>query len=776
MERNNHTHHQSPIANNQQQNAVLLKRAFNIAWPLRRFALIALVCLPAVWPLFTAPFFASDDGLFHLYRLAALDDAIRQGIWYPRIFPSFAFGYGQAILSYYGPLVYYIAEMFHLLGADFPLAIKLTFACGYVASGWTMYALARQYVQPVPALVAAVAYVYFPYHLAETYQRGALAEHWAFVWLPLMLFQISDFRFQICSRRALVVIFSLSALLLTHSLTALIFLPFVIIYHMLISNRQSSNIQFQSSMLKHRFAVFNLLLALALTACYWLPIATQSRWVGLSAGLDNDGYRFHLAPLLSFVQPALVFQYAPHQIVAADHPLSLWSFISLLVSLLMVIGLWRRRDGLAWPLTFFVSLTLIALFMASEPSIFVWQWLHNPLTFLQYPWRFMTLVALGLAMCLALVIEKMGHRDTGTQGALLRSFPVSLFTCILVSFILVTTATTALPMRPLAAAPSDTQTMWQNDYQQKQIGATWTAEYVPGWVRADRTAIPTARRAPLSDVEASLSVPRVTLLVTGYTLRRYQLEPTTNESVLRFHQFYLPPWRVTLDGQSLATFPSTDLGLLSVTLPPITKEVTLEIDFGFTNLERMAIIISSISLLIIVWRFGGRWGLSLIAVSLLLAFVTSLNLPIAQSLNLPIPQSLNPPITQLEDFTDLIGVSIPSDTYHAGDAVPVTLTWLVRREIGTSENFKGFVHLMSADGTRVVAQSDSDPVGGFTPTSQWRVGEIIEDTRLLRIPSDAPIGTLLLFTGLYRTQPLKNLSATQTPDGRIPIGVLNVRD
>src|SRR5207302_606618 len=91
-----------------------------IPQPLQSLVTLRVLCVPATCPLSSATFFARDVGLFHLYRLAALDDALRQGELYPRLFPSFAFGYGQAVLAYYGPLSYYLAEVPHALGAPFP--------------------------------------------------------------------------------------------------------------------------------------------------------------------------------------------------------------------------------------------------------------------------------------------------------------------------------------------------------------------------------------------------------------------------------------------------------------------------------------------------------------------------------------------------------------------------------------------------------------------------------------------------------------------------------
>ena len=91
---------------------------------------VLLLASLAVLPLFQAGYLNSHDGLFHLYRLAALDDAFKAGVFYPRWFPDFAYGYGHAVLNYYSPLTYYVAQAFHLLGPGYILSIKLTFAAG----------------------------------------------------------------------------------------------------------------------------------------------------------------------------------------------------------------------------------------------------------------------------------------------------------------------------------------------------------------------------------------------------------------------------------------------------------------------------------------------------------------------------------------------------------------------------------------------------------------------------------------------------------------------
>ena len=428
-----------------------------------------------------------------------------------------------------------------------------------------------------------------------------------------------------------------------------------------------------------------------------------------------------------------------------------------------------RRHLIWWQLfAFFAALSLTALFMTTDLSAGVWRLLHNPLAFLQYPWRFMTLAALGLAMCAALLFQR--HPKLA-----LAALPLVMLHALL-----------GVQPAALAAPAADARAMWANDFANRQIGATWTAEYVPWWVRADRTAIPASVRAPLSD-SATSSLPSFSLLDASYTQSRYRVTPAATvlagagtqvaraaELVgVRFHQFYLPQWHATLGGRPLVTFPDTGLGLLSFEVPVNVSAGgdILELNFGMSDLERFATLVSLATVAGAAWLWRGRW---LAPVALLLAgvYVFSLVASASYAQDRPILSSH----ATVSDFVELLAVRVDTRSYHAGDRLRVTLTWMTRNE--TREDFKSFVQLLDTSGTRSIAQSDGDPVGGFTPTSQWRSGEIIEETRELRIPDDTATGSFPLIAGLYRLQPLQNLPAARgaetLPDGRIPLAEIQV--
>jgi len=81
-----------------------------------------------------------------------------------------------------------------------------------------------------------------------------------------------------------------------------------------------------------------------------------------------------------------------------------------------------------------------------------------------------------------------------------------------------------------------------------------------------------------------------------------------------------------------------------------------------------------------------------------------------------------------------------------GDVLSLDLRWQATRPLDRS--YKVFVHLRQPT-DRPVAQSDSEPVGGFEPADAWRPGQPVLDRRALLVPFDATPGAYGLYVGIY---------------------------
>ena len=146
-------------------------------------ALVLLLAIVAVAPLAYPGSFQTHSGFNAIYDLMDLHAHLGAILgWAP------TFGRGFDLLRMDGPLPYLVGEIFVLLGVSFDGSIKLVYALGLLLSGLGMFALARRIFRNEGAgLLAGVVYVYFPYHLADVYVRGALGEATEWTIFPFAL-------------------------------------------------------------------------------------------------------------------------------------------------------------------------------------------------------------------------------------------------------------------------------------------------------------------------------------------------------------------------------------------------------------------------------------------------------------------------------------------------------------------------------------------------------------------------------------------------------------
>lgn len=725
-------------------------------------ALVLLLTLPALWPLFRPGFFASDDGRFHVYRVAALADAWAQGVLHPRLFPQFGFDYGQAVLNFYAPLSYWPGALLATLGLGPAEAVELTIALGFLLAALAAYGYIRYLWGPAAGILAAVAYTYFPYHLADAYQRGAVPEHFAFVWLPLILWATTA-AFRAVDARGPWVWNALAwtGLVYTHNLTAILAGGVWVVYLLVMAawTRRPRRLV---------GAAGSLALALGLSAPLWLPFFAERQYVGLALGAST-GYREHLAAPGSVVLKALFQHYRLE--TGADHPVSWLAVMVLLLALSALI--WRmaqRRAVPAGPLAGLgVALAAASIFMTMRPALPVWQVLEPILMPLQYPWRFLVLTAVGIMLCAGALPALLRASGSPTSHRLPPA-PLTASGLVVLLLALMLQPLPHLPAEPLpmtAAEAWSPDRMWREDAEAGQVGATWTGEFLPLAVQEQRWALGRPREGAQDGV--ALAKPQVTLENRGYD--RVALAITTVQPfTLSLHQFYLPMWQAEINGVRAPTFPREELGLLSVQVPAGTQRVTLR--FGPTVawivaacLALLAGVITSVT----AWRTRGAGkALRACAIGLLIIFVAlTLNrVGLGQQRWTPRPLQ-----TAAGDVALLVGYDVARA--RGADALDVTLYWLALRE--SSQNYKAFVHLLGPDG-QVAAQHDGDPVGGFTPTSRWRQGELIRDQHRLALPPGIAAGPIRLKAGMYQVEPMGNLPLDPpTEDGRIDLGEVRLQ-
>jgi len=116
----------------------------------------------------------------------------------------------------------------------------------------------------------------------------------------------------------------------------------------------------------------------------------------------------------------------------------------------------------------------------------------------------------------------------------------------------------------------------------------------------------------------------------------------------------------------------------------------------------------------------------------------------------------------LDNKALLLGCSLGAQEIEAGETLRLTLYWQALAEM--QKHYTVFVHLLDAD-NRIVAQMDSEPLGGTHPTTEWQFGEIVRDNYGLLIAPDTPPGEYLLEVGMYYLPTLERLPVLDASGG-----------
>jgi len=105
----------------------------------------------------------------------------------------------------------------------------------------------------------------------------------------------------------------------------------------------------------------------------------------------------------------------------------------------------------------------------------------------------------------------------------------------------------------------------------------------------------------------------------------------------------------------------------------------------------------------------------------------------------------------------LLSYQLDASRVRAGGEVSLTLYWQAVREM--DESYTVFTHLVD-DADQIWGQKDNPPASGASPTSEWREGEVVEDSYLIPVQADAPQGTYRIKVGMYDPQTMQRLAAS----------------
>ncbi len=343
--------------------------------------LLITTIILVIWPLITPGFLPTHDGEFHIIRFWQFDKMLSVGQWFPRWAPDLNSGYGVPLFTFYYPFPNYIGVLFHRLGASYPDAVKFSLGLGYMVGTIACFLWLRKIFDAKSAIAGAIIFATVPYILVNIYVRGSLGEVWALVFFMTALIGLE----RPC--HTFLIAISVASMILSHNISAVLFLPILFGYALLRS---------QKSLLWIIFGV-------GLSAFFWIPAIFEQKYV---MGLSNFDYRDHfpLIPQLIFPSWGTGFSGPGWMYDEFSQQIGLTSIAMVLITFLFI---WKEpRKDLKKLVLYFLVVFFLSIFFMLEISIPIWNTIW-PLRYIQYPWRLLLLVIITSGFFGAYISSKM---------------------------------------------------------------------------------------------------------------------------------------------------------------------------------------------------------------------------------------------------------------------------------------------------------------------------------------------------------------------------------
>ena len=346
-----------------------------------------------------------------------------------------------------------------------------------------MYALAGSPLGRRGGLVAAVAYVFAPYLLACLYVRHALADFTAFAFIPWAFWGFHHYTEAGRHRYLLVGAPAIALVLLSSNPAALMTMPALglLLVWLTWTGRTTER---AATLLR---GVWCLGLGVALGAFFWLPALVEHNLVHPERVLGGYlNYADHFVHLFQLIHSPWGFG------LSWPGPEDAMSFaigpVHLILCGVTIWLLWRGRNVARRPVAlvwFWVALLSLAAFFATNASQFLWDYLPL-LRYLEFPWRFLSLVAVSSAFLCGVPFLFLGANRERLAHWLMVG---------LVGAILVLGFPKARPEAFLDATDADFS---PRAIAQRNVSVTTANEFEPVWVQ-ERPATPVTEPVTILD-------------------------------------------------------------------------------------------------------------------------------------------------------------------------------------------------------------------------------------------------------------------------------------
>ena len=544
-----------------------------------------LISIPFLW----VQLYLSDDGKYHLLRLIGLDNSMEYGSFPFLVFPFFCKNWGYSMMTFYPQLVTYIPYVLGLISGAFSTGLKIFASLTVIFSGIFMYNLVNEVTKKKGvAFLSAILYMIFPYRFECLFNRFAIGEFTAFVFIPIV-FQGLYNLLQGDKKRHYYIAIGATGLLLTHTISTVYTALFCLIF--VLFNLKAF---FNKEVIKK--CLINIVFILLVSAMFIIPML-EFKFTAEYAILEPDVMKTNAENVYTkTIKPSQFLKD-----IGEDNGVSFVVGIPFITMILLGILAFRKIDK--EHKDFYISFLLlgvISIIMCTY--LFPWRFMPDILCTLQYPWRLLGFAFFFFAPVCAMNVYYLLN---SINKKWLKAIAWLLAIAIIAGFTVM-----ELNQYPTNDTSLDAKYEGKNKENPQIDYFAINRDNMPkkalynqfGYLetRKDNTEVISGNVNIVSENKEALHL-------------EIEIENAKKDTKLELPYLFYPGYTITLEYNGKATkidYYESEYGFVAINLPEDIETGKITVDYTATVLEKTAYAISAISIvgfIVYVICFRKKW-------------------------------------------------------------------------------------------------------------------------------------------------------------------------
>ena len=511
------------------------------AGPARREWLIALLLSLATALAIVSPFLFKGNASGHDFSFHAaswIDAAAqwRDGIILPRWTDGANHGFGEPRFIFYPPISWIFGAVLSFI-VPWIYVPAIFIVLTQTLAGLSAFALGRRLFALRGALLCTLLYAANPYALLIVYMRSDFAEQFAMIFFPLM-FLVAMEVFDVLETPGRTRLRSIAFLAVTFAAVWVTNAPAGVVASYSLGALLIFSCIAAKSWRPALYGTAALILGLGIAGFYLVPAIHEQHWVNITQALASG-----LAPAQNFLYTTIADEeHNAFNRIASDSAL-LMVLLTAFFSAISYVGNRKRPNApIKAPLrNALIVLSALSTFLMLRFSLVFWQLLPK-LRFVQFPWRWMSILAIPFACFLA----------AGATQKRFRWYEAAAVTSLI---IVILAGTAAYMVQHTWWDSEDVPTLLEA--QQKDEGFEGVDEYDPAG--DDHSSLPEkSPRVTLLRLRGNAAARDAKIHVEIWDAETKELRIDSREPVrLSLRLLNYPAWRVQVNDQVVAPLQPT---------------------------------------------------------------------------------------------------------------------------------------------------------------------------------------------------------------------------